>query len=455
MANTILHKSLLNTKKIIEHSTTHDMKEESNNLLNKKDEFETEPIHDEIIHTHTSKKKKKRSKKKKKSKENKVKMDDPIKDKKTIDSNKGIKSLKKVSFSEVSIREHSRCLGEDVVPFDGGWPLGLSHNIIREYNFVGGVQEYERIKQIKLKKRWERAFGITSDENKFDDGQIITSFETRQYDYKTKNKNVETNNNHRRRSTSFSGEDDLNDGKNPLFKPSDEGDRKKLILRDYAVTVEDVEKDIFIDVHAENIEHEEHKHKHKKDSKSLRRSTRYKSENSEYEGTPFSAYEIRHIRNDLEQIRNQRSLKSTGCSCRKPNFYLPFYNQSIEICTTNTSSKHKGTKLSDRRLKEELRRRGKFKTDQSRPQLEIELGKAIEVEPCCWSNDCECVRNNIPCQADSCSCWQPQHQANSTSTPEDIKKNCGNKYGMYVVDIDDIRRHRQRLIDMNPTGIST
>jgi len=85
--------------------------------------------------------------------------------------------------------------------------------------------------------------------------------------------------------------------------------------------------------------------------------------------------------------------------------------------------------------------------------MEIDLGNAIAKEGCCVTDDCECMKNGIGCQADSCSCWYPQHQSNNSHipvtelpTPEIIKSTCGNKHGMYVVEYHNIQNHRREVL---------
>lgn len=33
---------------------------------------------------------------------------------------------------------------------NGTWPLGLSNEVVREYNIVGGIEEFENQKQIEV-----------------------------------------------------------------------------------------------------------------------------------------------------------------------------------------------------------------------------------------------------------------------------------------------------------------
>ena len=83
-------------------------------------------------------------------------------------------------------------------------------------------------------------------------------------------------------------------------------------------------------------------------------------------------------------------------------------------------------------MREELRRRKIKGGNLSREKLEEMLHDAIEKEPCCWGNDCPCVKSGIGCQADTCSCWHPSHdvthsssQSSSSSSSNNNKKEDG------------------------------
>jgi len=416
-----------------------------------KNEEEPQENNEESIKS--SKKKKKKSKKKKKKKVAEPDVDDSNSCCGTKIANEV--SKKSILFSNVSVREHRRCLGLDGVPFEGGWPLGLSNEVVREYNVLGGVDEFEHQKQIELKKRWKKAVESLKKEDEIEPIDENRIFETRQYDYKRphKHKASENNSKQRGRSGSFSSGDDLFNGKNPLFKSYNEDVRKRVIMRDHCITKEEIEKGF--PEEKKTPYPSEQKQKQKKDKKSTStRRTRSQSQSAEYEGTPFTSFDIRHIRNDLEQTRNNRST-CNGCSCRKPHFYLPHFIAQNESSSSNPAGKQKGKhqhKLNDRRLKEELRKRGKLKPNLTRAEMEIALGSAIENGPCCWSNDCDCVKNGIECQADTCSCWYPSHQSNKNIPVNElppisvIQATCGNKNGMYVVDYDNIRTFRKTLL---------
>ena len=99
----------------------------------------------EIKNKKKKKKKKKKNRKKNIQKDTSEKLNDDV-EKLGLEENNGesildinIKTGKKeksgfvVRFGEVSVRKYHRCLGCDVVPFDGGWPLGLSNRIM-EYS---------------------------------------------------------------------------------------------------------------------------------------------------------------------------------------------------------------------------------------------------------------------------------------------------------------------------------
>ena len=111
----------------------------------------------------------------------------------------------------------------------------------------------------------------------------------------------------------------------------------------------------------------------------------------------------------------------------------------------------------------------------SRDKMEVLLHDAIEKEPCCWGNDCVCVRNGIGCQADTCSCWHVSHDVvhhhttTTTSTTntknssgggikneqqqdaDRMKMRCGNEHGLYVVNFYEISKCRERFVTKGVT----
>jgi len=113
----------------------------------------------------------------------------------------------------------------------------------------------------------------------------------------------------------------------------------------------------------------------------------------------------------------------------------------------------------EQKLKEELRKRSLYlsKHNFTRDELEQQLYDAVQNEPCCWNDDCPCVKSGIGCQADTCSCLHPGHdnvvglghlspRNSKSNTPEIIRTNCGNNNGMYVVDFDMIYKYRCQFI---------
>jgi hypothetical protein len=180
-------------------------------------------------------------------------------------------------------------------------------------------------------------------------------------------------------------------------------------------------------------------------SSSPNRKTRSKTKATEL----YSDTEIRHVRNELEQIRIQRSEENcAGCSCRKLHVTLPN--------NKNQSKKNHHRRLTERKVKEELRKRHvHYDNNQSRNELEVMLHDIVEKEGCCFGMDCPCVRNEINCQADTCSCWKISHSTgnhkddhkDNEASIQDMQSCCGNEYGMYVYDSKQIAENRQRYIN--------
>jgi hypothetical protein len=155
----------------------------------------------------------------------------------------------------------------------------------------------------------------------------------------------------------------------------------------------------------------------------------------------YTQVEVHHVRNELETLRNSRSKEgNTGCTCRKLDVYL--------LPPGGGGKKAHSRRMNERKVKEELRKRHLLPQEpKTREELEILLHDTVEKEPCCLE-DCACVRHGIECQADACKCWFTSHQAekgkkhDDTPSIETINSRCGNRFGMYTVDvvkIDDFR----------------
>ncbi|KAL7486503.1 hypothetical protein ACHAW6_012108 [Cyclotella cf. meneghiniana] len=266
----------------------------------------------------------------------------------------------------------------------------------------------------------------------------VEYFETRQYDYKKRVKavkNVDPN---------MTEEAELlmnHRGRNPLFVVLKEEERRKVLLRD---------DQWFKQYHVI----------HEKDDDRCRPSNDKRIQSHEdHELVDLTDPTVtQHIQHELEALRIQRSDPANlGCSCRKLHVFLPG-------STDKSHNKKKGShrRLPERKVREELRRRGISADGMSRDKMESALHDAIEKEPCCSNNDCPCVRSGIGCQADTCSCWHPSHEgantaAGSSSKKEhsearnvvdqdvhEIEERCGNVNGMYVVNFGKIRRYRER-----------
>jgi hypothetical protein len=256
----------------------------------------------------------------------------------------------------------------------------------------------------------------------------------------------------------------LDDGKNPLFGPLKEDDRAFLLIRDIPGSSDvDGTSDDGNNTATSNSPLKKSRQRARSNSNADRSHHRNNSNNNRprsgsnagednylwHNNGVFSRTEIMHVRNELELTRNGRAM--TGCACRK----------------TKNKQQHNGHRkksISERKVKEELRRRNLLRLDEnhkkpSRDVLEARLFKAMEEEPCCWGEDCECVRNGIDCQSDACSCWQPSHDkthhssdasssSNSNSdTIQTMQVQCGNAKGLYVVSFDEINSHRKTLLE--------
>lgn len=404
---------------------------------------------------------------------NKQQNDSPSKKKKKKRKRrKKKKSTKKqVSFGGVSVREYERCLGVNGVPLDGGWPLGISPTVVKEYQAASSIDEFEQRRQEELRERYAQVMnqyttesstcGSASDDDKTasplkekSPPDEYTYLETRQYDYRKRLHEIT-------QST-----------KNPLFGPLQEEDRMRLLVRNDSTSSLGEQDDDSISTTASsssssmpnspfrrnrtrsNSMGNSNDNSHTSNRRMATRRTRANSEQFIY-SEQYTSTQVMHVRNELEQVRIHRTLEgSTGCTCRKLDVYLP------------PPDGGGGKKAQHRRMKpqkviEELRKRGKLPSNNkhSRAELEQLLHDVVEQEPCCWGEDCSCRRNGIGCQADACSCWLESHQRkghNNKSlqdddpTVKDIRERCGNN--MYAVDLDGIHDFRLQFCQVIETN---
>ena len=375
-----------------------------------------------------------------------------------------------VTFSpELTICEYPRMMGGQGVPLDGGWPLSLENKPSRSH--VVDLEEYERLKQVELRERYQKyvkerriKFLQSSSSNKKRGRQRSKShgnakemqtnaqdsttkeelekerienvpihlppesyiFETRQLDYKRKrtpHSHALFNITHAVDSPEKEAQDEWDEiqelGVNVVFGPMNESKRREILLRASS--------------NSSSLS----------PPSSPARKTRSEKNTKEI----YSETEIRHVRSELEQLRIHRTEENcAGCSCRKLQVALPRSNQS---------KKNHSRRLTERRVKDELRKRHiHYDNSSSRNELEIMLHDIVEKEGCCFGMDCPCVRNGINCQADTCSCWKSSHATAShkddykdnEASVEEIQNACGNKNGIYVYDLQKIAHNRRRYI---------
>jgi len=356
----------------------------------------------------------------------------------------------RVSFGTVSLREFGRCLGSDVVPGDGGWPLGLSREIVAELDANNTVDRYEVEKQARLTARWIEIHqqqllllqdnviandgdggggggsgsGSGNQQQQIEEQQPPAWLETRQRDYKRQSKN-------------------------PLFGRMAEKDRMSLLLADSQDgDVAAAPQEMLTRKRSGSTDKVYNTTRSRSGSfdKSRAHNTRSRSDSivEQYNDT-YTQIEVHHVRNELEQLRNSRSMQgSTGCTCRKLQVYL--------LPPGGGGKKAHHRRMNVLKLKEELRKRHLLPQESlTREELELLLHDAVETEPCC-NDDCSCVRDGIDCQADTCSCWLTSHQADKGKNHDDhpsianIKVRCGNPFGIYTVDAANIDSFRTSFI---------
>ena len=257
-----------------------------------------------------------------------------------------------VSFGRICVREHRRAMGDSVVPADGGWPLGLSNEVLHEYDVPGDVDGFEERRQVDLRKRYEDIMGLRlkaarrateklngkcgkkkysqNDALKVDNGvesckeeiaiDIPGGFlETRQFDYRQRKEVTDKKN---PRQDGVITIEDVDDGKNPLFGVCREDERMERILNDG-----DTDHNQSEDVSHENGAKKPPSKRRIRSSSNADsiRKTRSSSNADKYIlNERYSHTDVTHVRNELETIRNSRTGEgSAGCTCRKTHIYVP------------------------------------------------------------------------------------------------------------------------------------
>jgi len=440
----------------------------SNNSANEISAATTRKIEDNIDHSdggddknddHDKKKKKKKRRKKKKNKRGNGTADETQSDNATqsLSSAAARKNRKTVSFRSVNVSEFYREMGGGGIPSDGGWPLALSDKKFREYAIP--IDEFEARKQVELRDRYEKFVTVrrrnhrkTGDDNSSghhhhgrkrsnskheDEPQDkvpvfipeTVSFETRQYDYKPRGEDVHSEGG---KNSEIEWNEIKITGRNHLFRQLHESERKQILLRDADIK----EGDIVLNPDVEKDNHASGSNGHRT---SPSRSKRKESISESNEA--FCSLEVKHIRNELEQIRIQRTAEdSRGCSCRK--LYVP----------VGKGSRHH-RRLTERRVKDELRKRHvTVPNPATRDELEQLLHDIVERQGCCYGKDCICYRNGLGCQGDTCSCWHLSHTGHAKKekdfsvSGEEAKTICGNQNGIYLVDFTAIDSYRRKFI---------
>lgn len=343
-----------------------------------------------------------------------------------------------VSFSTVSVRIYPRSFSGDAVPADGGWPLGMDREpLLAVCPEDCSVEDYEAQKQEMLRERWESLSlspkfdqDVADTLTKRPEGHILT-FETRQWDYRSKLKN-------------------------PLFGVMKEEDRQSLFLD--ATSLESpgpsspsskgrTRKNSFD--HSASPSHKgrtrssSFSHPSSSSPSKKGRSRSGSLSNAENFNETYNQVYVHHVRNELEQLRNQRTKSgATGCNCRKLTVYVPPKGGG--------GKKAQHRRLKPSKLTQELKKRDLYDASASREELERILHDAVAKEPCCKGEDCFCFRNGIDCQTDACSCWHDSHGHSKSIellSIEDVKKRCGNPLGMTTVDILSIEAYRREIMD--------
>ena len=383
---------------------------------------------------------------------------------------------RRIHFGSVSIKNYERTLGTDVVPLDGGWPLGLgmvmdisdkdgdsTNETVIE---IAAIDDYEAAKYDRLLHRWKKLHGqseehtsdivITNNEGNKPLLEPPKVLETRQWDYKQGSRNplfsllIE-----KQRMALLLGEQSLEE----IFEQKYEKDYKRKHEQKQPKSSSSPSNA------GKNKKQRNGKHQQQNSPSNQRishrrsRSGSHSFQNQERYNDRFTEFEVHHVRNELETLRNLRTKQeSRGCTCRRLDVYIP---------PPNAGKKAAHRRLNIHKITEELRKRNALpEKKSSREELELLLHDLVAKEPCCRDDNCPCVKSGIGCQSDACQCWHASHQlkaghSHSSSsqsnksttdeiTPEIIQTRCGNRFGMYTVDVDFINSYRASYLTCIP-----
>ena len=257
--------------------------------------------------------------------------------------------------------------------------------------------------------------------------------------------------------TQYTEEDELYNeygGRNPLFVPMREDDRRKALLRDDHLMAKYRYCQVIVDGANANASSSRSTQRSDAAPSSLLANDDDDDDDDDVSAPldPADGAVTQRVQHDLEALRIRRSDPSNlGCSCRKLHVFLP---GSTDRSHHKKKSSHR--RLPERKVREELRKRGllhggggadEVGASMSREDMEVMLHDAIEKEPCCWGNDCPCWRDGIGCQADTCSCWHASRDVSNAASASKqdaavISSRCGNPHGIYIVDFDAIALSR-------------
>ena len=383
----------------------------------------------------------------------------------------------RIAFSNVSVREYARTLGLGTVPVDGGFPLGLSNEVVSDHHSAAtppspgkkhnswSVDDFEARRQVDLRQRYtqlvldqrKRAF-----EEKWERKHRTHHHNTRRSKNYGRSRSGSFNENYgRSRSGSFNGKSkngrSQSSGSMKLELTADEKeDLERILAQPVELPKGDIESRPF-DYSKKIVPHLKTKGSKSKKSKTeadeeaadvseeqllyhtfkgrnpifvaLSEGERRKvlmrddhllaackpaSDNEDARPLdPADSAVTLPIQHDLEQLRIRRG-DQANLGCSCRKLHV--YTPGKKDKSHN-KKKGGNRRLPERKVREELRKRGlicKENNNMKREEAEVLLADAISREGCCESNECPCHRNGIGCHADICTCWLASHDSSAS-----------------------------------------
>lgn len=295
-----------------------------------------------------------------------------------------VNPAKRVSYGEIEVHEMGRCLGWEVVPSDGGYPLGLTNECVHSYT-----------QPIETKEEWMCA--------RAEEGPRSVDRATRYSEAQRKVLLLPALDDHY--SSKELEQEKVQHEKTILCTAKNPKCSKKASAK---IQAKEAKSNVAAHYHNAGIEHD-----------------------------------CDFLGKELELLRASRG--DVGCHCHKLKT-LSSFDPEKNYCGKQINKLISDRKLRDELRKRHLLTpeeascsiSSRIRIEQ-KVQMMARLQDAINKERSCETEDCTCAVNGIECHADVCQCCR-------SMTPSKASECCGNDHGVLTVDIEAIRAHQKEMV---------